>query len=172
MSTITSPSPKGIPNRRLLLTGLMIVLGIAVLAGFVWMRTDQVIALPDLRLVPDTGPAMVPLATVDAFHHAVNHDDIESLRVLFAEDAIVIDNGTVFEAWNRSGVGLNIFTCQPIKFEMIDIQVDGEKVVWYDLIHNDPGSEYSPRVLRWNAVIQDGKIQSLTVRPLPMPDKK
>ena len=123
-------------------------------------------------LISDTDSTMNPLATVDALHQSINYDDIDGLRVLFAEDAIVIDNGTAFEAWNRSGIGSNIFTCQPIKFEMINIQVDGEKVFWYDLVHNDPGSGYGPYILRWNAVIQNGKIQSLVVQPLPMPDGK
>jgi len=125
-----------------------------------------------LPLISDTEPTMDPVAMVDAFHQAINYDDIDGLRVLFAENAIVIDNGTAFEAWNRSRIGLSISTCQPIKFEMIKIQVDGEKVFWYDLVHNDPESGSSPYILRWNAVIQSGKIQSLTVGPMLMPDKR
>ena len=37
MSTNTSVSPKVFPIRRLLVTGLIIILGIAVTTGFVWM---------------------------------------------------------------------------------------------------------------------------------------
>ena len=51
MSTTTSVSPKVFPTRRVLLTGLMIVLAIAVTAGFVWMQTDHVIAPPGFRLL-------------------------------------------------------------------------------------------------------------------------
>lgn len=51
MSINTSASPKGISNRRVLLIGLMILLGIAVTTGFVWIQTDHVIAPPGLRLI-------------------------------------------------------------------------------------------------------------------------
>jgi len=51
MSINTSASPRGIPSRRMLLTGLIVILGIAVTTGFVWMQTDQVIAPPGLRLM-------------------------------------------------------------------------------------------------------------------------
>jgi hypothetical protein len=51
MSSNTSVAQKVIPSRRVLVTGLMIILGIAVTTGFVWMQTDQVIAPPGLRLM-------------------------------------------------------------------------------------------------------------------------
>jgi hypothetical protein len=53
MSINTSASPKGIPNRRVLVIGLMILLGIAITTGFVWMQTDHVIAPPSLRLMDE-----------------------------------------------------------------------------------------------------------------------
>jgi hypothetical protein len=53
MSTTTSASPKGILIRRVLLTGLMIILAIAVTTGFVWMQTDHIIAPPGLRLMDE-----------------------------------------------------------------------------------------------------------------------
>ncbi len=51
MSTNTSVSPKVFPIRRVLLTGLFVILAIAVTTGFVWIQTDHVIAPPGLRLV-------------------------------------------------------------------------------------------------------------------------
>ena len=51
MSTNTSASPKVIPIHRLLVAGLIIILGIAVTTGFVWIQTDHVIAPPGLRLM-------------------------------------------------------------------------------------------------------------------------
>jgi hypothetical protein len=51
MSINASAAPKGIPIRRLLLTGLMIILATAVTTGFVWIQTDHVIAPPGLRLI-------------------------------------------------------------------------------------------------------------------------
>ena len=51
MSTTTSVSPKVFPTRRVLVTGLLIILAVAVTTGFIWMQTDQVIAPPDLSLM-------------------------------------------------------------------------------------------------------------------------
>ena len=51
MSTNTSVSPKVFPIRRVLVTGLIIILAITVTTGFVWMHTDHVIAPPGLRLI-------------------------------------------------------------------------------------------------------------------------
>jgi hypothetical protein len=51
MSINTSASPRAIPIRRVLVIGLMIILGIAVTTGFVWIQTDHVIAPPGLRLL-------------------------------------------------------------------------------------------------------------------------
>ena len=51
MTTNTSAVSKITPSRRVLLTGLMLLLVIAVIAGFVWMQTDQVIAPPGLRVM-------------------------------------------------------------------------------------------------------------------------
>ncbi len=43
--------PKVIPTRRTLVIGLLVILGIVLIAGFVWMQTDQVIAPPSLRVL-------------------------------------------------------------------------------------------------------------------------
>jgi hypothetical protein len=52
MSTnTTSASPIRIPIRRVLVLGLMILLGIAITTGFAWIQTDHVIAPPGLRLI-------------------------------------------------------------------------------------------------------------------------
>ena len=51
MSTNTSPVQKIIPNNRVLLAGLIVLLGIAATAAFVWMQTAHVIAPPGLRLM-------------------------------------------------------------------------------------------------------------------------
>jgi hypothetical protein len=53
MSTNTSVSPKVFPTHRVLVTGLMISLAIAVTTGFVWMHTDHIIAPPGLRLMDE-----------------------------------------------------------------------------------------------------------------------
>jgi hypothetical protein len=42
---------KVMPASRALLIGLIVILGIAVTTGFLWVQTDQVIAPPSLRLL-------------------------------------------------------------------------------------------------------------------------
>jgi hypothetical protein len=51
MSNTPSVSPKVFPTRRVLLTGLMIILAVVVTTGFVWTQADHVIAPPGLRLI-------------------------------------------------------------------------------------------------------------------------
>jgi len=52
MSTNTSAAQKVIPSQHGLLIGLIVLLAIVVTTGFVWMRTDHVIAPPGLRHLP------------------------------------------------------------------------------------------------------------------------
>ena len=51
MSTTTAAVQKIAPSRRMLLTGLILILGLAVTTGFALMQTDHVIAPPGLRLM-------------------------------------------------------------------------------------------------------------------------
>jgi len=51
MSTTTSTYPKVILNRRVLVIGLIVILGVVVTTGFVWIQADQVIAPPGLRVL-------------------------------------------------------------------------------------------------------------------------
>jgi len=58
-----------------------------------------------LMLVACIGPALIPgdarhidpLSMVTTFHNAINSDDVDAVLAMFAEDAIVIDNGSVIE---------------------------------------------------------------------------
>ena len=51
MSTITSAAQKVMMTRRMFVTGLIVTLGIAVTASFVWIQTVHIIAPPGLRLM-------------------------------------------------------------------------------------------------------------------------
>jgi hypothetical protein len=51
MLTKTSTSLKVTLNRRVLVIGLLVILGVLVTTGFVWMQTDHVIAPPGLRIM-------------------------------------------------------------------------------------------------------------------------
>jgi hypothetical protein len=48
---LTTTFTKRILNRRKLAIGLIIILGVAVTTGFVWLQTDHVIAPPGLRIM-------------------------------------------------------------------------------------------------------------------------
>jgi hypothetical protein len=51
MSTNSFALPKGFPTRRVLVAGLILLLGIALSTGFTVMQSDQRIAPPALRIV-------------------------------------------------------------------------------------------------------------------------
>lgn len=51
MSSNTFVARKVIPSRRVLLTGLILLVGIAVTSGIVWFQTAHIIAPPGLRLM-------------------------------------------------------------------------------------------------------------------------
>lgn len=51
MSTTPSTYPKFIRNRRVLVIGLVAILGVAVTTGFIWMQSDPVIAPPGLMMM-------------------------------------------------------------------------------------------------------------------------
>jgi hypothetical protein len=59
-----------------------------------------------------------------------------------------------------------------LHLRMLHTEIDGEKLIWLDEAYN--GSEEKNRyyILRWEAVIAEGKIQSLVVTPRYMPDLK
>lgn len=51
MSASPSSYPKVILSRRMVLIGLIVILGAIVTTGFVWLQTDHVIAPPGLRMM-------------------------------------------------------------------------------------------------------------------------
>lgn len=51
MSTNSSDAQNVIPNRRVLIIGLIVLLGVAVTAAFIRMQTNHIIAPPSLRLM-------------------------------------------------------------------------------------------------------------------------
>ena len=51
-------------------------------------------------------------------------------------------------------------------------EMEGEKIIWLDAAHNGLEVKSTYYILRWEALIRDGKIQSLTVMPRFAPDRK
>ena len=113
------------------------------------------------------------LEAVNHFHSAINSGDVDTLLTLFAEDATVTDRGTVIAGIDEiRNWALSSQRMDGLRLTTIHSEIDGEKVIWLDTAHN--GSELEDRyyILRWEAAIREGKIQSLDVTSRYMPDLK
>jgi hypothetical protein len=156
-----------IPMVELVIVALILlaVAGLAILISIAW----------PLIHVP-SGPSPIqadPLEMVDAFHSAINNDNVDAMLALFSEDATVVDSGSVVQG--KEQIRNWALHSQPmfgLRLMMIHSQVAGVKVFWHDIAHNGPEVQHISYILRWMAVIQNGKIKSLTVSLLPMPDGK
>ena len=151
------------------------VVGLAACSGSAPISADRPSTTPSKSILPSvlTTEESDPLEVVNAFHAVINSDNVDAVLALFAEDATVTDNRWVsggkeeIRTWASYSQG-----AVRLRLEMIHSQVAGEKVFWHDLAHNEPGAEYGFYILKWRAIIQRGKIKSLTVLFLPMPDGK
>lgn len=114
-----------------------------------------------------------PLDVVSAFHSEMKSSNVDAILALFADDATVTDNASVIQGreqirdWvlhSQRMVGLHL--------SMMKSETDGDKVVWLDTAYNGPELENKFYILRWEALILDSKIQTLTVTPWYAPDLK
>lgn len=113
------------------------------------------------------------LEAVNHFHSAVNSGDVDTLLTLFAEDATVTDRGTVIAGIDEiRNWALYSQRMDGLRLTTIRSEIDGEKVIWLDSAYNGPELENRYYILRWEAIIREGKIQSLVVTPRYMPDLK
>jgi len=133
----------------------------------------MLVACISLTLIPSDAPPMDPLSIVDAFHNAINSDDVDAMLALFADDATVTDNGLVIEG--RKDIRSWILYSQRmtgLRLTLFHSEQNEENIIWLDKAHN--GSEIQNRyyILRWEALIRDGKIQSLAAMPRYWPDQK
>jgi hypothetical protein len=122
----------------------------------------------------DSSPIQAdPPNMVDAFHTAANDDHVDALMTLFTEDATISDRGSVFHSPNeirtwasdsKYSLGLRLKTIHCLR--------NGQKIFWRDIAYNAVTVQYEAYILQWIAILQAGKIQSLTVSILPMPDGK
>ena len=116
-----------------------------------------------------SGPALAKVASmdslsaVDTFHSAINSDDVDKALALFADDAIVVDGESVLQGrdeirnwvlYSRRMAGLRL--------RQLNSAMNGKKVSWLDIANDGPKIQYQLYLLRWEAVIQDGKIYYLT----------
>jgi hypothetical protein len=156
-----------IPMIELVIVTLMLLAvgGLAILISVAW---------PLIHVPSGQSPIQAdPLKMVNVFHDAVNSDNLDATLALFTEDAIIIDGETIFQG--REEIRKWVLYSQRmagLRLLLINSRVADEKVFWNDLAHNGPEVQHISYILRWMAVIQKGKIQSLTVSLLPMPDAK
>ena len=162
MSITTRTYAKIVPSRRALAIALIAFLIIAVSAGYIWIMTDQVIA-----------PPMDSLSLVTTFHNAINREDVDTVLALFADNAIVTDNDSAIEgkADIRNWI-LNSQRMAGLRLTMLSVEMDMDELIWLDTAYNRPEMEHGPYLMRWEATIREGKIQSLAAMPRYRPDLK
>ena len=156
-----------IPRIELVMVVLILfaVGGLALLISIAW---------PPIHLPSSRAPIQAdPLEVVRGLHSNINSNEVNALLDLFAEDAVVTDDGSVFEGKDAIRYWfLHSERMAGLQLRMIDSQVAGEKVFWYDLAENRSDVHHTSYILRWMAIVQNSKIKSLTVSLLPMPDGK
>ena len=106
------------------------------------------------------------LSTIDTFHSAINSEDVDAVLDLFAEDAIVVDGNSVIQG--RDEIRNWLLYSQRmagLRLTKLNSAMDGEQVSWLDIAHDGPNIEYRLYVLRWEALIREGKIHSLSAIP-------
>ena len=144
---------------------LLAVSGFAVLMSVTWSL---------IRIPSSQSPIQAdPLEMVDVFHSAINNDDVDAMLDLFADDAVVTDDESVSEGKEqiRNWVVYSQRMAR-LRLTRLHLEMLGDKVTWIDIAHNGPDVEDRVSLLRWMAVIQKGRIKSLTVSFLPLPDGK
>jgi limonene-1,2-epoxide hydrolase len=127
-----------------------------------------------IHIPSDPSPIQAdPLELVNAFHSAINNDDVDTMLALLTEDATVTDSGSMIQGKEEIRKwALHSQRMVRLRLRLIRSQVTDEKVFWYDVAHNGPEIQDRVYLLRWTAIFQNGKIKSLTVSLVPMPDGK
>lgn len=133
------------------------------LIGFAVLTSMMLGACTSYGLAPAKVASRDSLSTVDIFHSAINSDDVDAALALFADDAIVVDGESVIQGKDeiRNWV-LYSQRMDGLRLTKLNSAMDGETVSWLDIAHDGPRVEYRLYILRWEALIQGGKIRSLT----------
>jgi hypothetical protein len=133
------------------------------LVAFVIVSATLLAACASSELAVADEVALDSLSTVDSFHSAINSEDVETVLTLFAEDAVIVDGGSVIQGKDeiRNWV-LYSQRMDGLRLTKLNSAMDGETVSWLDIAHDGPRVEYRLYILRWEALIQGGKIRSLT----------
>ena len=136
------------------------------LAALAIVTSMQMAACIRSELAPAEIASPDSLSTIDTFHSAINSEDVDAVLDLFAEDAIVMDGNSVIQG--RDEIRNWLLYSQRmagLRLTKLNSAMDGEQVSWLDIAHDGPNIEYRLYVLRWEALIREGKIHSLSAIP-------
>ena len=133
------------------------------LVAFTIVTSLLLVACTSSELAPVEVASLDSLSTVDTFHSAINSDNVDTVLALFADDAIVVDGESVIQGKDEIRNWLLYSQRMAgLRLTKLNSAMNGEKVSWLDIAHDGPNVEYRLYVLRWEALIQEGKIHSLT----------
>ena len=133
------------------------------LVAFTIVTSLLLVACTSSELAPADVASLDSLSTVDTFHSAINSDNVDTVLALFADDAIVVDGESVIQGKDEIRNWLLYSQRMAgLRLTKLNSAMNGEKVSWLDIAHDGPNVEYRLYVLRWEALIQEGKIHSLT----------
>jgi len=136
------------------------------LVAFAMMTSVMLLACTSSELAPAEVASPDALSTVDTFHFAINSDHVDTTLALFTDDAIVVDGEYVIQGKDeiRNWV-LYSQRMDGLRLRKLNSAMDGEKVSWLDIAHDEPKLKPELYLLRWEALIQDGKIYYLIAIP-------
>lgn len=114
-----------------------------------------------------------PWQVVNDFHAAVNTNNVDAALVLFTDRAVISENKSRIDGRDqiRNWV-LSSERMAGLHLKMVHAERQGEKLIWLDSAYNGPEGEGRYYILRWEAVLAAGKIQSLVVMPRVLPGLK
>ena len=132
------------------------------LVAFAIVTSILLVACTSSALAPTEVASLDSLSTVDTFHSAINSDDVDTVVALFEEEAIIVDGASVLQGKDEIRNWLLYSQRMAgLRLTKLNSAMDGEKVSWLDIAHDGPNLEYRLYVLRWEALIREGKIHSL-----------
>jgi hypothetical protein len=156
-----------IPMIELVIVALILLAtgGVALFITLVW----PLIHVPSGQASSQTDPWEV----VNDFHVAINSNNVDDALALFTDSAAITDNSSLINGtYQIRNWMLDSKRMAGLHLKMFHSEMDGEKLIWLDKAHNEPEGQSRYYILRWEAVIAEGKIQSLVVVPRYMPDLK
>jgi hypothetical protein len=144
---------------------LLSVGGVAMLITAAW----------PLVFVPSAqGPSQAdPWEVVNALHAAINGNNVDELLAMFSDNAEISDNESPIQGGSQiRDWALYSERMAGLHLKMFHSEMHGEKLIWLDKAYTGPEAQNRYFILRWEAVIAQGKIQSLVVTPRYLPDLK